>query len=68
MFQPTASTRQQTPIQMEIITDILHIVKKVNCMKVLEKLNIYSETKCGNEINDKHTLEFKKIFRYNSAI
>jgi hypothetical protein len=47
---------------MEDIMNVIHIEKKGKMLDTLEKYYIYKETKKGNQINDKLTVQANPIF------
>ena len=47
---------------MEEIMEVVHMKKKSKILDTLEKFYIYRETKLGNQINDKLTIQANPIF------
>ena len=48
--------------KMEDIMQILHVCKTDTHLNSTEKFYIYRETKIDNQLNDKHTVTYNKIF------
>jgi len=47
---------------MNEIMEVIHVKKKGKMLDTLEKFHIYKETKLGNQINDKLTIQSNPIF------
>ena len=48
---------------MNEIMEVVHIAQKGRMLDTLEKFYIYKETKCGNQINDKLTIQSNPVFQ-----